>query len=113
MKQGSENRAIQDSERKRVFHHLKLADLLLIVLPMAFVVLSLLVLTLSIKDDSLMMGPAIAVASIILSVLFCAVYGSLSLILSLLTRRNITFRVSLAGSLLSMAGAVILLLRSL
>lgn len=94
----------------KVFHHLKLIDLLLILTPMAFVMISLMVLTLSTKDDSMMLGPGVAVASIILSFIFCAVYGSLCLILSLLTRRNITFRLGLVGSLLLMVGGVVLLL---
>lgn len=97
-------------EQKRVFHHLKLVDFLLILTPMAFVVTSLLILTLTTKDDVMMMGPAMAIASIILSALFCAVYGSFSLILSLLTSRNITFRLGLAGSLILMAGAISYLL---
>jgi hypothetical protein len=109
MHQQSEIPSINDRVQKKVFYHLKLADILLIGLPMAVVAVSLILLTLSCGADMLCAG--VAVGSLILIFLFCGVYGTLAVILSFITLRNITFRISLAGSLLAIAGGIAVLLR--
>jgi hypothetical protein len=93
----------------RVFHHLKTTDYFMIVGPMTVVVITLFIWTVTTPDDSMMLGPAVALASVILIFLFCFVYGGLALILSLLTRRNISFRVGLAIVLISIVGGVAML----
>jgi hypothetical protein len=108
MQQESEIGPINNRDQKKVLYHLKLADVLLIFLPMAFVAISLILLTLSCGADMLCAG--VAVGSVILIALFCLIYGGIALTFSLLTRRNISFRVALAATLVSIAGGLIVLI---
>ncbi len=81
-----------DSTQERVIKHLQTADGLLIIVPMIIAV-TLGFTSAFTAPDSPMIG--LGLASIILGFFFCAAYGFLALILSLLTRRNRTFRVLL------------------
>jgi hypothetical protein len=80
MKQNIKTDAGHDLNQQKVFHHLRLADILLIVLPMALVIITLLVFTVTCGSDLMCVG--VALASFIIAFLFCVIYGALSLILS-------------------------------
>lgn len=108
MREGIENTGGDPAERKIVFHHLKLADILLVIVPMVLVTGSLVILTLNCRADMLCAG--VALGSFILAFLFCALYGGIALVLSLLTHQNVSFRMGLFGSLLAMIGGGALLL---
>lgn len=83
-----------DSKQERVIKHLQTADGLLIIVPMIIAV-TLGFITAFTESDGPMIGLGIAI--IILGFFFCVAYGFLALILSLLTRRNRTFRILLVG----------------
>ena len=92
--------------QQRVIKHLQRTDWLLVILPMLLIiVLSVIVPILytiitRVTGNTTEIGGfnfdgLIIIFGIILSSIFCAGYGFLAFILSLLTRRNITFRILL------------------
>ncbi len=79
--------------QETVIKNLQLADGLLIILPMPVVVILTFLSAFTEPTTSVSMGFGIAV--IFFSFFFCAAYGILALILSLLICRNRTFRILL------------------
>ena len=92
--------------QQRVIKHLHRADWLFIILPMVLaVVLFIIFPILLLVSEKLRgnrtdlqgfeMGGLLIIAGVFLCSLFCGGYGFLAFILSLLTRRNLTFRILL------------------
>lgn len=97
------NEDADNQNRQRVIKHLETADGLLIILPMTAAVILGFAAAFTERDSS--MGMGMGLAAIILGFFFCVAYGFLALILSLLTRRNKTYRFLLVGiCLLAAAG---------
>jgi len=92
-----------DQKLKKVFHHLKLADILLIVMPMIFATVVMVIAAINAPDSSIIPRGALILMEIAADVVFCAFYGSLALILSHVTQRNIDFRLCLVGVLSAVA----------
>jgi len=84
--------------QKRVIEHLQLTDVLLIFLPMILVVL-LIGINSFIKVAGIF-SEAIIICAILVSFILSFIYGVIAFILSLVTRRNITFRIFLGVFLL-------------
>jgi hypothetical protein len=108
MKQESDINAAANQKQKRVLFHLQRADYLFTFLPVAaifllFVVLPILnVIYLKVTGEpditSMIAGPEIfIIAGMFVSSFLITFYVALALILSLLTRRNITFRILLVA----------------
>lgn len=100
-------RESKNKERK-VIYHLHRADYLLIALPTALAAVLLIVFPIvwsviaRASDNTTDIGGfnfdgLIIIAGIILFSIYCIGYGFLAFALSVLTRRNITFRILLAG----------------
>ena len=92
------NNDAYNQNRQRVIKHLNTVDVLLIVLPMTSAIILGFVAAFTTPDSSVTMFPGLGF--IIFGFLFCGAYGFLALVFSLLTRRNKTFRLLLAGVLL-------------
>jgi len=105
----------------KVINHLRRADRLLIVLPMILsgILFVIVPIVWSIAERAsgnpteiggFNFDGLLIFAGIFLSLIFCALYGLLALVLSVLTRRNITFRVLLVGTSLITAAVLCFLL---
>jgi uncharacterized membrane protein len=81
-------------DQNGVFHHPQLTDGLLVVLPMIFTVISAAIIAANINPGN-PVGIGLFLFIFALSFLGSAVYGSLSLILSLVICCNVTFRIVL------------------
>ncbi len=92
--------------QQRVIKHLQRVDWLFIILPMVLAVVLMVIFPIvSLVSEKVRgntthiggfdMGGLLIIAGIFLSSTFCVGYGFLAFILSLLTRRNITFRILL------------------
>ena len=104
-----ESNIVGNYHQQRVIQHLQLTDVLLIFLPMLLVVASI-----GIKSFATVTGilsEAIIVCAVIVSFILSFIYGVIAFVLSLLTRRNITFRIFLVGFLLLVAGYYALFLK--
>ncbi|MGC2237002.1 MAG: hypothetical protein WA584_12625 [Pyrinomonadaceae bacterium] len=107
-----------DQNQQRVYKHLRRADLILIVLPMILLAALLIVYPIVWSVYERLSGHPTEIGGfnfdglvIILGIMFCCVlctgYGFLALLLSLLTRRNKTFRILLVGIALIAAAGII------
>jgi uncharacterized BrkB/YihY/UPF0761 family membrane protein len=98
---------VEDEEnREKVIKHLRRADYLLVILPMVlagilfFVVPTALIIKEKADGNSAGIGGfdfsgLLIFAGIVFCLIFCVGYGLLALLLSVLTRRNNTFRILL------------------
>lgn len=95
-----------EENREKVIKHLRRADYLLVILPMVLaailfiVVPSVLIFTEKANGNSTGIGGfdfsgLVIIAGVIFWLCFCGVYFLLAFVLSLLTRRNETFRILL------------------
>lgn len=82
---------------ERVIRHLRLTDVLLVFLPMATVIT-----TIGIRASKVtgMLSEAIIVCALTVGLIICIIYGTIAFVLSLVTRRNLTFRIILLVFLL-------------
>jgi hypothetical protein len=92
----------------RVIRHLQLADILSILLSLAFLPLAVMGIFILNEEPGVMEGLA-GLAGLIIGFIACGVFAVAAFILSLLTRRNKTFRVCLAVMLIFMLAAALLL----
>ena len=96
------------NKERKVIYHLHRADYLLIAVPTALAAVLLIVFPIAWSVIARAGGSAtdiggfnfdglLIIAGIILFAIYCIGYGFLAFALSMLTRRNVTFRILLAG----------------
>jgi hypothetical protein len=94
--------------RKKVIKNLKVADILLICLPLVLLPPSVMAIFIVTEQPGVMNGIA-GLAGAVLGIIFCVVYGVAAFILALVMRRNKTFRLSLVVCLALVLAASLLL----